>query len=139
MAPLTLTMCLTITTGGPKPLMAVAASFVELMMMTSSPRPSHPSPNKTSCFQPHRDTACLLEGASPTVRLTTVCVCVCSFKFRENTDSFSLSLSLCVCLCTGRFQAVDHMRQSEMVDDYTDPRHLWTTRDVALRVHSSFR
>ncbi|XP_075886511.1 transmembrane protein 237A-like [Nelusetta ayraudi] len=38
-----------------------------------------------------------------------------------------------------RFQAVDHLRQSELMDDYSDPRHLWTTRDVALRVHSSFR
>lgn len=50
---------------------------------------------------------------------------------------------MCVCafVCTGRLQAerVDHLRQSEMMDDYSDPRHLWTTRDVALKVHSSFR
>ncbi|XP_060910059.1 transmembrane protein 237A-like isoform X1 [Labrus mixtus] len=40
-----------------------------------------------------------------------------------------------------RFQAerVDHLRHSEMMDDYLDPRPLWTTRDVAMKVHSSFR
>lgn len=37
--------------------------------------------------------------------------------------------SVCV---AGRFQA-------ELTDDYVDPRQLWTTRDVAMRVHSSFR
>ncbi|KAM3608449.1 uncharacterized protein V6R79_025748 [Siganus canaliculatus] len=40
-----------------------------------------------------------------------------------------------------RFQAerVDHLRHSELVDDYMDPRQIWTTRDVAMRVHSGFR
>lgn len=149
----TLTMNQTIMTGRPKPLKAVVASFVELMTMTSSPRPSHPFPNKTCCSQPHRDTACLPGGASATVRLTIqnalVCVCVCvvlslALLLKKNTHSPSLCMCVrayvCVCAgCTGRFQAVDHMRQSELVDDYTDPRQLWTTRDVALRVHSSFR
>ncbi|KAK5860585.1 hypothetical protein PBY51_022049 [Eleginops maclovinus] len=38
-----------------------------------------------------------------------------------------------------RFQAerVEQLRHSE--DDYMDPRQIWTTRDIALRVHSSFR
>ncbi|XP_023155146.1 transmembrane protein 237A [Amphiprion ocellaris] len=40
-----------------------------------------------------------------------------------------------------RFQAerVDHLRHSEMMDDYMDPRQFWTTRDVAMKVHSCFR
>ncbi|XP_073330271.1 transmembrane protein 237A [Pagrus major] len=40
-----------------------------------------------------------------------------------------------------RFQAerVDHLRHSEPMDDYMDPRQIWTTRDVAMRVHSGFR
>ncbi|KAG7214313.1 hypothetical protein INR49_023161 [Caranx melampygus] len=40
-----------------------------------------------------------------------------------------------------RFQAerVEQLRHSELMDDYLDPRQMWTTRDVALRVHSSFR
>uniref|UniRef100_A0A3P9KAQ1 Transmembrane protein 237a n=1 Tax=Oryzias latipes TaxID=8090 RepID=A0A3P9KAQ1_ORYLA len=44
-------------------------------------------------------------------------------------------------LCAGRFHAdrVEQLRHSELVDDYMDPRHIWTTRDVALKVHSSFR
>ncbi|XP_040924835.1 transmembrane protein 237A-like isoform X1 [Betta splendens] len=37
-----------------------------------------------------------------------------------------------------RFQA-ELLRPSELMDDYVDPRQLWTTRDVAMRVHSSFR
>uniref|UniRef100_A0A3P8TQV4 Transmembrane protein 237a n=1 Tax=Amphiprion percula TaxID=161767 RepID=A0A3P8TQV4_AMPPE len=39
------------------------------------------------------------------------------------------------------FQAerVDHLRHSEMMDDYMDPRQFWTTRDVAMKVHSCFR
>ncbi|XP_033998021.1 LOW QUALITY PROTEIN: transmembrane protein 237A-like, partial [Trematomus bernacchii] len=38
-----------------------------------------------------------------------------------------------------RFQAerVEHLRHSE--DEYMDPRQIWTTRDVAMKVHSSFR
>ncbi|KAF7642167.1 hypothetical protein LDENG_00263190, partial [Lucifuga dentata] len=40
-----------------------------------------------------------------------------------------------------RFQAerVEQLRHLEMIDDYMDPRQIWTTRDVAMRVHSSFR
>ncbi|XP_031150848.1 transmembrane protein 237A [Sander lucioperca] len=40
-----------------------------------------------------------------------------------------------------RFQAerVEQLRQSELMDDYMDPRHIWTTRDVAMRVHNGFR
>ncbi|XP_056282369.1 transmembrane protein 237A-like [Pseudoliparis swirei] len=40
-----------------------------------------------------------------------------------------------------RFQAerVEQFPHSEMVDDYMDPRQIWTTRDVAMRVHSGFR
>ncbi|XP_047198516.1 transmembrane protein 237A-like isoform X1 [Hippoglossus stenolepis] len=40
-----------------------------------------------------------------------------------------------------RFQAerVEQFRHSELMDDYMDPRQIWTTRDVALRVHSGFR
>ncbi|XP_069011268.1 transmembrane protein 237A-like [Embiotoca jacksoni] len=40
-----------------------------------------------------------------------------------------------------RFQAerVDQLRHSEMMEDYVDPRQIWTTRDIALRVHSGFR
>ncbi|XP_023268314.1 transmembrane protein 237A-like [Seriola lalandi dorsalis] len=40
-----------------------------------------------------------------------------------------------------RFQGerVEQLRHSELMDDYMDPRQIWTTRDVALRVHSSFR
>ncbi|XP_024115961.1 transmembrane protein 237A [Oryzias melastigma] len=40
-----------------------------------------------------------------------------------------------------RFHAdrVEQLRHSELIDDYMDPRHIWTTRDVALKVHSSFR
>uniref|UniRef100_UPI0037E88F8B transmembrane protein 237A-like n=1 Tax=Semicossyphus pulcher TaxID=241346 RepID=UPI0037E88F8B len=40
-----------------------------------------------------------------------------------------------------RFQAerVEQLRHAEMMDDYMDPRALWTTRDVALKVHSGFR
>ncbi|XP_041662334.1 transmembrane protein 237A-like [Cheilinus undulatus] len=40
-----------------------------------------------------------------------------------------------------RFQAerVDQLRHSEMMDDYMDPRPLWTTRDVAMKVHGGFR
>uniref|UniRef100_A0A672JD77 Transmembrane protein 237a n=1 Tax=Salarias fasciatus TaxID=181472 RepID=A0A672JD77_SALFA len=40
-----------------------------------------------------------------------------------------------------RFQAerVDHLRHSELMDDYMDPRQIWTTRDIALKVHSGFR
>ncbi|XP_044071795.1 transmembrane protein 237A-like isoform X2 [Siniperca chuatsi] len=40
-----------------------------------------------------------------------------------------------------RFQAerVEQLRHSELMDDYMDPRQVWTTRDVAMRVHSSFR
>uniref|UniRef100_A0A8D3AFK6 Transmembrane protein 237A-like n=1 Tax=Scophthalmus maximus TaxID=52904 RepID=A0A8D3AFK6_SCOMX len=40
-----------------------------------------------------------------------------------------------------RFQAerVEHLRHSELMDDYMDPRQIWTTRDVAMRVHSGFR
>ncbi|XP_034741088.1 transmembrane protein 237A [Etheostoma cragini] len=42
---------------------------------------------------------------------------------------------------TRRFQAerVEHLRQSELMDDYMDPRQNWTTRDVAMRVHNCFR
>ncbi|XP_012738227.2 transmembrane protein 237A [Fundulus heteroclitus] len=40
-----------------------------------------------------------------------------------------------------RLQAdrVEQLRHSELTDDYMDPRQLWTTRDVALKVHNSFR
>ncbi|KAL6100556.1 tmem237 [Pungitius sinensis] len=40
-----------------------------------------------------------------------------------------------------RFQAerVEQNRHSELMDDYLDPRQIWNTRDVALRVHSGFR
>ncbi|XP_026232502.1 LOW QUALITY PROTEIN: transmembrane protein 237A-like [Anabas testudineus] len=40
-----------------------------------------------------------------------------------------------------RFQAerAEHLRHSELMDDYMDPRQIWTTRDVAMRVHSGFR
>ncbi|XP_029386788.1 transmembrane protein 237A-like [Echeneis naucrates] len=37
-----------------------------------------------------------------------------------------------------RFQA-EQLRHSELMDDYLDPRHIWTTRDIALRVHNGFR
>ncbi|KAM9709499.1 transmembrane protein 237A-like [Menidia menidia] len=40
-----------------------------------------------------------------------------------------------------RFQAdrVEQLRHSELMDDYMDPRQIWTTRDIALRVHGGFR
>ncbi|XP_072253525.1 transmembrane protein 237A-like [Leuresthes tenuis] len=40
-----------------------------------------------------------------------------------------------------RFQAdrVEQLRHSELMDDYMDPRQIWTTRDIALRVHNGFR
>ncbi|XP_040004679.1 transmembrane protein 237A isoform X2 [Xiphias gladius] len=40
-----------------------------------------------------------------------------------------------------RFQAerVEQLRHSELMDDYMDPRQIWTTRDVAMRVHNGFR
>ncbi|KAM4559259.1 transmembrane protein 237A-like [Odontesthes bonariensis] len=40
-----------------------------------------------------------------------------------------------------RFQAdrVEQLRHSELMDDYVDPRQIWTTRDIALRVHNGFR
>eukprot|EP00064_Thunnus_orientalis_P007712 superscaffoldBa00000873_g7734 len=40
-----------------------------------------------------------------------------------------------------RFQAerVEQLRHSELMDDYMDPRQIWTTRDIAMRVHSGFR
>ncbi|KAF1383031.1 hypothetical protein PFLUV_G00150030 [Perca fluviatilis] len=40
-----------------------------------------------------------------------------------------------------RFQAerVEQLRHSEMMDDYMDPRQIWSTRDVAMRVHNGFR
>uniref|UniRef100_A0A3Q0R0Y9 Transmembrane protein 237a n=1 Tax=Amphilophus citrinellus TaxID=61819 RepID=A0A3Q0R0Y9_AMPCI len=40
-----------------------------------------------------------------------------------------------------RFQAerVDQLRHSEQMDDYMESRQIWTTRDVAIRVHSGFR
>ncbi|XP_037543036.1 transmembrane protein 237A [Nematolebias whitei] len=42
---------------------------------------------------------------------------------------------------TRRFHAerVEQLRQSELTDDYMDPRQSWTTRDVALKVHQGFR
>ncbi|XP_029697160.1 transmembrane protein 237A-like isoform X2 [Takifugu rubripes] len=36
-------------------------------------------------------------------------------------------------------ERVDQLRHSELVNDYMDPRQMWTTRDVAMKVHSSFR
>ncbi|XP_071757549.1 transmembrane protein 237A [Centroberyx gerrardi] len=40
-----------------------------------------------------------------------------------------------------RFQAerVEQLRHSDLMDDYMEVRQLWTTRDVAMRVHSCFR
>ncbi|XP_056146027.1 transmembrane protein 237A [Lampris incognitus] len=40
-----------------------------------------------------------------------------------------------------RFQAerVEQHRHSELMDDYMEVRQLWTTRDVAVRVHNGFR
>ncbi|XP_032424551.1 transmembrane protein 237A-like isoform X3 [Xiphophorus hellerii] len=40
-----------------------------------------------------------------------------------------------------RFQAdrVEQLRHSELTEDYMDPRQIWTTRDVSLKVHNSFR
>uniref|UniRef100_A0A3P9P5N4 Transmembrane protein 237a n=1 Tax=Poecilia reticulata TaxID=8081 RepID=A0A3P9P5N4_POERE len=40
-----------------------------------------------------------------------------------------------------RFQAdrVEHLRHSELTEDYMDPRQIWTTRDVSLKVHNGFR
>ncbi|KAM9850894.1 transmembrane protein 237A-like [Aulostomus maculatus] len=40
-----------------------------------------------------------------------------------------------------RFQAerVEQLRHSELTDDYMDPRQMWTTRDVAMKVHGGFR
>ncbi|XP_061580378.1 transmembrane protein 237A-like [Cololabis saira] len=40
-----------------------------------------------------------------------------------------------------RFQTdrVEQLRHSEMVDDYMDHRRIWTTRDIALRIHNGFR
>lgn len=38
----------------------------------------------------------------------------------------------------GRLQA-EQLRHAEIMDDYLDPRQVWTTRDVAVRVHSGFR
>ncbi|XP_076014015.1 transmembrane protein 237A-like [Genypterus blacodes] len=37
-----------------------------------------------------------------------------------------------------RFQA-EQLRHSELMDDYVDPRQMWTTRDMAMKVHSGFR
>ncbi|XP_029980599.1 transmembrane protein 237A-like [Sphaeramia orbicularis] len=36
-------------------------------------------------------------------------------------------------------ERLDHLRHSELMDDYMDPRQIWTTRDVAMKVHSGFR
>ncbi|KAG7467350.1 hypothetical protein MATL_G00152460 [Megalops atlanticus] len=41
-----------------------------------------------------------------------------------------------------RFQAANRLdmgKASSQVDDFMEMRHLWTTRDVAMRVHSGFR
>ncbi|XP_047457146.1 transmembrane protein 237A-like [Mugil cephalus] len=40
-----------------------------------------------------------------------------------------------------RFQGerVEQFRHSELMDDYLDPRQIWTTRDIAMRIHSGFR
>ncbi|XP_057708211.1 transmembrane protein 237A [Corythoichthys intestinalis] len=41
-----------------------------------------------------------------------------------------------------RFQAerVEHLRHLDQTDDYLEPRQMiWTTRDIAVKVHSSFR
>ncbi|MEQ2259228.1 hypothetical protein XENORESO_008666 [Xenotaenia resolanae] len=40
-----------------------------------------------------------------------------------------------------RFQAdqVEQLRHSDLTDDYMDPRQIWTTRDIALKVHNGFR
>nr|XP_057937311.1 transmembrane protein 237A [Doryrhamphus excisus] len=40
-----------------------------------------------------------------------------------------------------RFQAerVEQFRHPDHTDDYLEPRQVWTTRDVAMKVHSSFR
>uniref|UniRef100_A0A3B5QHA1 Transmembrane protein 237a n=1 Tax=Xiphophorus maculatus TaxID=8083 RepID=A0A3B5QHA1_XIPMA len=40
-----------------------------------------------------------------------------------------------------RFQAdrVEQLRHSELTEDYMDPRQIWTTRDVSLKVHNGFR
>ncbi|CAL1581665.1 unnamed protein product [Knipowitschia caucasica] len=37
-----------------------------------------------------------------------------------------------------RFQS-EQQRHSDLMEDYLDPRAAWSTRDVALRVHSGFR
>lgn len=44
-------------------------------------------------------------------------------------------------VCAGRFQAdrVEQLRHSELTEDYMDPRQIWTTRDVSLKVHNGFR
>ncbi|XP_049449437.1 transmembrane protein 237A-like [Epinephelus fuscoguttatus] len=36
-------------------------------------------------------------------------------------------------------ERVEQLRHSELMEDYMDPRQLWTTRDVAMKVHSGFR
>ncbi|PWA28431.1 hypothetical protein CCH79_00015962 [Gambusia affinis] len=40
-----------------------------------------------------------------------------------------------------RFQAdrVEQLRHSELTEDYMDPRQIWTTRDISLKVHNGFR
>ncbi|XP_029936486.1 transmembrane protein 237A [Myripristis murdjan] len=40
-----------------------------------------------------------------------------------------------------RFQAerVEQLRHSELMDDYMEVRQMWTTRDIAMRVHGGFR
>ncbi|XP_053733528.1 transmembrane protein 237A-like isoform X2 [Synchiropus splendidus] len=40
-----------------------------------------------------------------------------------------------------RFQTerVEHLTSQEINDDYSEPRQTWTTRDIAMKVHSSFR
>uniref|UniRef100_A0A3B3W282 Transmembrane protein 237a n=1 Tax=Poecilia latipinna TaxID=48699 RepID=A0A3B3W282_9TELE len=40
-----------------------------------------------------------------------------------------------------RFQAdrVEQLRHLELTEDYMDPRQIWTTRDVSLKVHNGFR
>ncbi|CAF91286.1 unnamed protein product, partial [Tetraodon nigroviridis] len=36
-------------------------------------------------------------------------------------------------------ERVDQLRHSDLINDYVEPRQTWTTREVAMKVHSSFR
>lgn len=53
--------------------------------------------------------------------------------------------NVCLCFCAERFQPTersDWRKTSDQMDNMSDFQHvqsLWTTREVSIRVHESFR